>query len=259
MLFYNKIGEGEPLLILHGIFGSGDNWATLARQLAEENNLAVYLVDQRNHGRSPHFSDFSYDLMVADLLELIVSLGLEQISILGHSMGGKVAMKFALKYPKYLKKLIVVDMALRSYSMKSHEQLIAALLNIQLDNFKSRKEVEKALMPNIPDFSTRQFLMKNLYRTENKNFAWRLNLPIIAKKMSEISDASVSKENIFEKPSLFFRGGKSKYIQSKDYKEISTVFPNASIINISEAGHWIHADQPKTIFNYLKVFLENEH
>jgi esterase len=249
-LNFKKVGEGEPLIILHGLFGSLDNWMTLAKKMGE--HFEVFVLDARNHGQSPHNNEFNYDIMADDLYEFILHHNIIDPIIIGHSMGGKTAMQFAMNYPTQLTKLIVADIAPKSYPVH-HNVIIDGMLALNLDKITTRKEADKELSKHLNDFSTRQFLLKNLYWVEKEKLAWRFNLPIINRDIAIIGQGL---ENIqtFEKPTLFIRGEKSNYITSNDYEAIKTIFPNTQIKTI-DSGHWVHAEKPTEFLEILFGFL----
>ena len=252
-LHFRKIGEGDPLIILHGLFGSSDNWQTMARKFAE-NNFAVYLIDQRNHGHSPHSEEFNFKEMSEDILELSQELIMGNINIIGHSMGGKTAMNLALDHPDKISKLIVVDIAPKEYA-DSNREISKALTEIKLNEISTRKEAEKKLEEKIADTATRQFLLKNLYWKESGKLGWRFNLKVINDHISKMSEG-VQGENSFQKPTLFIRGENSNYILETDTPLIKKYFPNAQIKTAPSSGHWVHADNPewllKTCIDFLK-------
>ena len=251
-LFYRKLGEGKPLVILHGLFGSSDNWVTIGRKLAE--TYKIYILDQRNHGQTEDSNVFKYPAMVADLYNFLFEHQIENPTIIGHSMGGKVAMQFAVQYPSLLEKLIVVDISPRSYPIH-HHQILEGLASIDLNNIKSRKEADNQLAKYIASIGIRQFLLKNIYRTETNSFAWRINLPVITENIEEVGE-SVNYKTPCEKPTLFINGNNSDYIQKSDRSKIKKVFPNSSIITILGAGHWVHAEKPKEFLKIVNTFLE---
>ncbi len=250
-LHFKKIGEGQPLIILHGLFGTSDNWITLARRFAE--SFEVYLIDQRNHGRSPHSDEFSYDLMASDLLEFIQNHNLENPIVLGHSMGGKTAMNFAVHNPTLLSKLIVVDIAPKTYPVH-HDAIIEALYSLNLSNIQSRKLADQELSMHITDFGTRQFLLKNLYRTSEGNYSWRMNLDSISDNIVRIGDGLEDSE-MYEGQTLFIRGGKSKYIIDSDSDLLLNHFPNSKLNTILNAGHWVHAEAPDELYKLVMNFI----
>ena len=247
-LAFKKMGEGEPLVILHGLFGSSDNWQTLGRQFAE--NFTVYLVDQRNHGHSPHSEVFSYEILANDLREFFVDHGISKATVLGHSMGGKTAMRFAQLYPEKIEKLILVDMGIKSYS-PHHQDILAAFHALDLQNLESRKDAEAEMESRIPDFGIRQFLLKNLYRKTKTEFAWRVNFQVLERKMDEILVALP--ETVVEKPTLFIYGEKSNYIKERDFNPIRKIFPKAEFVALP-TGHWVHAEDAE---GFYKIVMEN--
>lgn len=252
-LHYRSMGEGQPMIILHGVFGTSDNLQTFGKQLAE--HYQVFLVDQRNHGLSPHSKEFDYQVMAEDLHEFIKSHQLKNPIILGHSMGGKVAMFFATQHPDKFDKLIVVDIAPRAYPVH-HQQILKALGVVKIDEISSRKEAEEQMKPYIADFGVRQFLLKNLKRSEdNKGFAWKLNLSVIRDNIEKIGEGIEEKVQV-DKPVLFVRGEKSDYIREEDETRIKKIFPSARIVTIKKAGHWVHAEQPEALFEEVSHFLE---
>ena len=249
-LFYKKSGKGQTLIILHGLLGSLDNWQTLAKYLSE--HFEVYLVDQRNHGHSPHSNVWNYEVMAEDLHELMEENKLSNVILLGHSMGGKTAMTYAAKHPEKISKIIVVDMGLKFYPVH-HTLIIETLESVNVDTLRSRKEAEAILIQRISEASTVQFLLKNLYwlDTEDKKMAWRFNLPVIKINIENVgTETSISNCLI---PTLFIRGENSDYIKNEDWPAIKEKFTHAELITISEAGHWVHADRPA---EFLKKVLE---
>ena len=249
-LNFKKVGEGEPLVILHGLFGSLDNWMTLAKKLGE--HFEVFIVDARNHGQSPHSEEFNYDVMADDLYGFLREHNIVDPIILGHSMGGKTAMQFAMNYPNQLEKLIVADIAPKSYPVH-HTAILDGMLSIELDIINTRKSADEQLSKYIEDFSTRQFLLKNLYWVEKEKLAWRFNLSIINDTI-EIIGEGLDNVEPFEKPTLFIRGEKSNYISKNDFESINNIFPNSEITSMN-TGHWVHAENPTEFLNILSSFL----
>ncbi len=246
-LHYQTAGQGQPLILIHGLFGSADNWGSIARHFAQ--HFQVISVDLRNHGRSPHSDSQTYLEMAEDLLALCDALGLQQIYLLGHSLGGKVAMQFATQYPERVSKLIVVDMAMRAY-VDEHTHLMDAMLAVDLSLMQSRSEVDKALSGPIGNLMVRQFLLTNLLKA-GEQLQWRINLPALkANYAAFISAVSVQ----FEKPSLFIRGERSHYVSESDVAEILNQFPNAEIVSLP-ADHWVHAEQPQLFIQAVEKFL----
>jgi len=249
-LHYRTFGEGKPLFILHGLFGSSDNWQTLGKRLSEK--YKVYLVDQRNHGHSDHSDEFSYDLMVADLHELVTDLGEKKINLIGHSMGGKTAIGFAAKYPELIDKLIVADISHKSYPMH-HDHILEGMNAIDLNVVKSRGEAETKLAEYIPQFGVRQFLLKNLYWVEPGQLGWRINLKVLNDKIGQIlHEIKFDKINV---PTLFIRGELSNYILESDYDDIAEKFPNSKIETLKNVGHWVHAEAPEEFYKLIVDFV----
>lgn len=249
-LNFRKLGSGHPLFVLHGVFGSADNWQTVGKELADD--FTVYLIDQRNHGNSPHDDAMNYEVMTDDLQELIRDEGLDSIYLMGHSMGGKAAMHFATIHPDLIDKLIVVDIAPKYYS-PHHQQIFKGFRSVDLANVKSRKEADDGMAKIIPEFGVRQFILKNLTRGNN-GFAWKINLAAIEKNI-EIIGEGLPDNAVFEKATLFIGGTKSKYIQEEDERIIKRHFPSSTIEMIDGAGHWVHAEKPRELLEKVVRFL----
>lgn len=253
-MLYSKIeGAGKPLLILHGFLGMSDNWKTLGVQFASE-GFEVHLLDLRNHGRSFHSEEFSYALMVQDVFEYCQGNNLKSVNIIGHSMGGKTAMLFAITYPEMVDKLIVADIGPKFYP-QHHQTILAGLNAVDFSKKPSRAEVEEILAQHITDFGTRQFLMKGLYWKEPGQLAFRFNLVVFNRKMDEIGVA-LAENAVFVKPTLFIRGGNSNYVLDSDMENIKQHFPDSVLETIPNAGHWLHAENPQLfhqmVFSFLK-------
>ena len=256
-LFYRKSGSGKPIVILHGLLGMSDNWVSFANRFPE--GYEVFLPDLRNHGQSPHDSRFDYTCMAEDLHVFLMDLSLHEVTLIGHSMGGKLAMVFAFTYPDLIKKLIVIDMAPRYYS-PHHGHIFAALENLDLSKITSRAEAAQHLA--IQEESTKLFLLKNLFRnTENNQvFAWRFNLQGIRENLPEIgkeikrSDDANPKYLPFQ--TLFVKGENSEYIKREDLPLMGLLFPGFQMAEIKNAGHWVHADQPEMLFQEILAFFE---
>ena len=251
ILHSNILGQGKPLLILHGFLGMGDNWKTLGNRFAEQ--YEVHLIDQRNHGRSFHADEFSYEALVADLLNYINHHNLEKINLLGHSMGGKTAMLFAVNYPEKVRKLLVADIGPKYYSAH-HEDILNGLNPIDFSKMTSRKEVEDKLSNYIPEFGIRQFLLKNVYRETKDRLAFRFNLQSLTDNYDEVGVPLPSLTQ-FEGDTLFLRGENSGYITESDKVLITAHFANAEIITVKNAGHWLHAENPNDFYDYVVSFL----
>lgn len=257
LLHYLDQGQGRPLVILHGLFGTLDNWQTLARRWAQDAGLRVVSVDLRNHGRSFHSPDHSYAAMAADVLALFNHLGLgPDAALLGHSMGGKVAMRFALDFPERLARLIVLDIAPNFSDMAHQDEVLAGLRAVNLGAIASRQEADAALARHIPSGGVRQFLLKNLYRDDANAFAWRINLPVLAGAMPAVGEAITG--GPFLKPALFVRGGASNYITAEDkLYAIPALFPNSEVATVPDAGHWLHAEKPDEVYELVRAFVLN--
>lgn len=251
-LHYRKIGEGNPLVILHGLFGSSDNWQSFALRMAE-NNVEVYTVDLRNHGRSPHHSEHNYKSMAEDVAKLIRDEIKKPVALMGHSMGGKTAMRTALDFPDWIDKLIVLDIAPTPYPVL-HADIIAALKSIDLNALTSRNEANNLLSEKIKQEDTRQFLLKGLYRKEDNQFAWRFNLGVLEKTIDNIGEA-IDSETPFGNPALFIRGEKSDYVREEHFSGIRKLFPKSEILTAPAAGHWIHADNAQWLEERVRAFL----
>ncbi len=251
-LNYKIYGTGHPLIIMHGLFGMGDNWRTIARML--EPDFQCIVVDMRNHGRSPHDPVMNFSVMTDDILELVEDLNLDYPSLLGHSMGGKVAMQFALCYPQMVHKLIVVDIAPKFYP-RHHDQVIEAIEAVDLSSLKERSDADHALARYLGnDPSTIQFLMKNLSRTPEGGFEWKANMPVIIDAYYHLME-EVTPLAAFQGPVLFVKGEKSRYISMDDLPPIHDLFPHAALVTIPGAGHWVHADAPEPFTRAIRDFL----
>jgi len=250
-LHFRSFGQGEPLIVLHGVFGSSDNWQTVGKELSQK--YKVYLVDQRNHGSSPHSDEFDYNVMTDDILELMLNEEIERTHLLGHSMGGKVAMTFAARYPERVDKLIVVDIAPKYYE-PHHARIFRGFRSIKLDLIQTRNEADVQMSHRIPETEVRQFILKNLARDKEGKFIWKLNLDVIEKNAEEIG-AALFEDDWFNGHVLFLAGSRSDYIQEEDIQEIRQHFPNAEVKKVTGAGHWVHAEQPKTLVRMVFEFL----
>ena len=249
-LQYRIVGEGKPLIILHGLFGSSDNWQTHAKRFGEY--FQVILVDQRNHGHSPWSEEFSYDLLANDLKELLDDLSLTHIHLLGHSMGGKTAMRFAQLYPDYIEKLIVVDIGIKKYPMH-HTDILNGIHAVNTSAMDSRSVAESLLMPHVPVDGTRYFLLKNLYWKEKGVLAWRMNVPVLEREMEHILAPLPHEEVMIQ--TLFIRGALSNYILDEDISDLEDLFPDSDLVTIDNAGHWVHAEAPELFMNTVLEFL----
>ena len=252
-LFFKKTGEGSPLIILHGLFGMSDNWISLSKQFAE-NGFLVYAVDARNHGRSPHSDEFNYPVMTEDVYQLMVDEGMASASVIGHSMGAKTAMWLACQHPDRVNKLIVADMAPRAYP-PHHQSVLTAIHSVDLHHITSRKEAEIALQKTLRDSGTIQFLLKNLYHSQDEKLAWRFNLQGIEKNIESVG-SSLPENFRYNGETLFLKGANSGYITEEDTASIKKHFPNALIETIADAGHWIHAENPAGFMSAALNFLK---
>lgn len=253
-LYYQKYGAGFPLVILHGLFGSSDNWAPLAKKLGER--FTVFTVDLRNHGRSPHSEEFSYAVMAEDIREFLEQRGLARAHLLGHSMGGKAAMEFALRHPARVAKLVVVDMAPKVYP-PVHVPLFEAMLGLDLNLFRERGEIDAALAKKIHDMKVRQFLLKNVARDDAGKFRWKLNVAGIYQNYPRLKEA-IEPGRTFDGTVLFVKGGNSEHIIVNDEAQIRRLFPKARVEKLAEAGHWVHADDPAGLVRIATQFLDGQ-
>ncbi len=251
-LHFRTFGEGAPLIILHGLLGSLDNWQPLARRFGQR--FKVFAVDQRNHGLSPHSEDIGFDAMAGDLREFMDAHALARAHLLGHSMGGKVAMQFALLHPECVDRLVVVDMAPRAYP-PHHAHALEALLALDLSKFQRREELDGQLEKSIPEAEIRRFLLKNIRRdAAGGAFRWKANVRGLLANYGRLTVALTSRQR-FSKPALFVRGEKSDYISEGDLDSIRRLFPQAAVCTIADAGHWVHTDAPDTLFRNVAEFL----
>lgn len=261
-LFYRLYGTGETIIFLHGLYGSSDNWLSFIKQF--ENKYNIILPDLRNHGNSFHHPEHTYPAMCNDLFELVTKLKLKKIHLVGHSMGGKVAMLFALTYPDFISTLTVLDVAPKAYFItnsdsiesRTHFNLINTLLSINLSILKTREEVEFYLNTKIKSSKLVQLMMKNIKRNKDNSLTWKFNVNAISKFYYDIFEFVPIKNNTnFLYPVLFIRGEKSNYILDEDLDQLKTLFPNYLLKTIPDASHWIHADQPELVFNELIHFI----
>lgn len=251
-LNYKKLGSGQPLIILHGLFGSLDNWMTLAKKWSTE--YEVWLLDQRNHGKSPHTDEHTYQHMAADLASFIKEHGIEQPIILGHSMGGKTAMEYALLEGSLVQKLVVVDIAPVSYKVH-HWDIIEALASVDLSSVTSRKDAETQLKKSIDSFGIRQFLLKNLNRLADEHYEWKFNLPVLKETIKLISEYPC-RDGVYHESSLFVKGSESAYIKDAYLASIKNKFPRSKIVSIQGAGHWVHAEAADELKSKVDAFLK---
>lgn len=252
-LNYKVLGEGRDLIILHGLFGSLDNWMSLAKAWSKD--FKVWIIDQRNHGKSPHTDKFSYQLMSEDLEELMQEHDISDPIILGHSMGGKTAMEFAVNHPKMLHKLIVVDIAPVAYEVH-HYSILEALNAVHPEKIQSRQEADDVLSKTISEFGIRQFLLKNLERRKEGGYEWKFNLPVLEREIIPISEWSIS-EGQYLGRTLFVKGQNSNYILPDYALQIGEKFPNYQLEEIEGAGHWVHAEKTEEFYSLLNGFMKD--
>ena len=265
-LFFREEGEGFPLVIVHGLYGSSDNWLTVAKKLSS--HFKVYMIDQRNHGRSPNSEAHNYEVLKDDLADFFDLHKIEKAILMGHSMGGKTVMYFAADYPERVEKLIIVDIAPKDYFLLNdesqyflHKNILQAMLNIDFSKMESRKEVENYLLERIDNLSIVQFLLKSVHRKkESPQFEWRLNVQVLYDNLDEIISGVNAKWfddrlPIFNYPVLFIKGANSNYILPEDYSSMLRIYPEAIIRVIPNAGHWVHAEQPQLFMKVLEQFI----
>lgn len=251
------LGKGSPLLILHGLYGSSDNWLTIAKELSSD--FCVHCIDLRNHGRSPHSETHNYTAMVEDIYQYIEKNRLEKTILLGHSMGGKVAMLFTLTYPDRIKKLIVADIAPKNYknNYDGHVEILEVMQAINFSKLHSRKEIEKELAKTIESAKVIQLIMKNLHRKTDKTFGWRINVPVLYEQLANITGGTEGWDTMHTKvPSLFIKGETSHYLSLDDDFIIRKSFKNAELTVIPKAGHWLHAEQTELVLKTILYFIK---
>lgn len=253
-ILHSKItgDKAQHLLIFHGLFGQSDNWATLSKQFAE--NYTVHAIDLRNHGRSFHSEDMSFEAMTDDLLQYLNHYNIEKSDLIGHSLGGRVVIEFSYKHPERVNKLIVADMAPKAYP-PHHQGILKALNSVDFNLVEKRSDVEDVLKQYIPDMGTRQFLLKNVYHADENKYAFRFNLKTLTESYNQMVGGDLT-NGIFEGETLFLKGEKSNYILPEDEEMILQHFPKAKIETISNAGHWIHAENPSEFFQKSMAFLK---
>ncbi len=251
-LNYKKYGDGEAIIILHGLFGMLDNWKTFGRMLSQD--YAVYLVDQRNHGSSPHADSHTYADMATDLKEWMNAVGIVEAHIMGHSMGGKTAMTFALEFPEKAMSMISVDMGVISYK-GHHDQYFKAMRSLPIEKISTRSEAEEHLRKLIPDKAIRLFIMKNIHRMRDGSYEWKFNLAQLYEDYEEIL-RGLETDKQYLKEALFIRGIQSGYIKDGDLSGIKGYFPQAELISMN-TGHWVHAEKPKELLQVVKTFLQS--
>jgi pimeloyl-ACP methyl ester carboxylesterase len=263
-LFFRRLGAGKPIVILHGLYGSSDNWYTIGRALADQHE--VFIPDQRNHGNSPHSPEHNYSLMSDDLHDFFIRHSLQQAVILGHSMGGKTALAFGLKYPEKVEKMIVVDISPFGYDetsapeVISHEKIMRSLMTLQPETLIGRQDADDRLRKQIRSEPVRQFLLKNLKRNSEGVFYWAINLPVLQLHLPEIYATIMPAEQtqpdyipVF--PLLFIKGKNSGYLRKEEFNRVRLFFPHAELAEITGAGHWVHAEQPDEFLKVIRNFI----
>ena len=251
-LNYKTFGTGDPIIIMHGLFGMLDNWQTIAKKLAED--YMVYLVDLRDHGKSEHTNEFNYPLLAQDIAEFLESQWIHEAYILGHSMGGKTALQLVKDFPDLVEKLIVVDIGVKSYK-GGHEVILEALSSVPIDDVQTRKEVEAHLSRYISEPGIRLFLMKNLTRNKEGGYRWKMNLKLLIKHYQDIL-AGINFDEEVDTPTLFIRGRNSGYILDADIESLTSHFEDAEVQTIANAGHWVHAEKPNELLEAIRSFLQ---
>lgn len=252
ILHSNILGQGPPFLILHGFLGMSDNWKSLGKKFSDE-GFEMHLIDQRNHGKSFHDEEFNYEIMVEDIKHYCDFHELKDIILLGHSMGGKTAMFFAIKYPKMVSKLIVADIAPRFYP-RHHQDILSGLSALNFNEIKSRIQAEEVLEKYVSHVPTRNFLLKNIYWKRKDQLGLRINLDALIENIDEIGEALPS-QCTFDGDTLFLKGKESGYISEDDKKTIKSQFENSIIVTITNAGHWLHAENPEAFFEAVVNFI----
>ncbi|MCC6815324.1 MAG: alpha/beta fold hydrolase [Saprospiraceae bacterium] len=253
-LHFKKLGEGNPIFILHGLFGSLDNWQTIANELM--NHYSVYLIDLRNHGKSPHTDEMNYQLMAEDIVQLMIDTNLDRINLIGHSMGGKICFQLLKNYSEYLNKVMVIDIVPKEYK-SGHDGVFKAMFSLDLERLTKRSDAEAILQEYITEPGVRQFILKNLYRISDHQFKWKLNLPVLFKAYDHIR-AGIVFEMKNNTPIRIVSGGNSNYVNGDDINQLSKLFQDLSWKVIEGAGHWVHADKPKEVISEVnKFFIPN--
>ena len=254
-LNYKAFGEGRPIVFLHGLFGMLDNWQTFAKKMADD-GFMVFLVDQRDHGRSPHTNQFSYELLAQDLSDFLEDQWVHKAIIVGHSMGGKVAMTFARDHEDVVEKLIVVDIAPKKYK-GGHEQIFKALRGIDLSTYSDRNDIFDVLKKDINNEAELLFLMKNISRLKTGGFEYKMNLELLFHSYSKIM-GEIKFDHQINVPTLFVGGSNSGYITDEDKNKIKETFYNVGFETIEGAGHWVHADNPDALFEVITNFINKK-
>ncbi|MBK9737268.1 MAG: alpha/beta fold hydrolase [Saprospiraceae bacterium] len=252
-LNYRIVGQGKPVIILHGLFGMLDNWLNMAKKLESE-GFMIFLIDQRDHGRSEHTEAFNYTRLANDLLHFMEQNWIHETILIGHSMGGKAGLKFVAEYGDLVSKFVVIDIGIKKYD-GGHSEIFDALFDIDFNKVVSREEVEQTLMNKLNHLGTCQFLMKNLSRKKDGGFEWKMNLPLLYKEYHHILE-SIPFEYQCKTETLFIKGEKSNYIEETDLPIIKSALPNSRFVTIDNAGHWVHVDQPNELFKEIIAFIK---
>jgi esterase len=264
-MFFRKLGDGPPLVIVHGLYGSSDNWLTIGRELSRD--FEVYLVDLRNHGNSPHTERHTYALMKLDLLEFLDRHDIEKPVLIGHSTGGKVVMNFAADFPERVTSLVVIDIGTKSYhsltdfSLEAidHMNILNGMQSIDFSKVKTREDADVQLAGYIKSGRVRQFLLKNVRRNRDNTYSWKINVPVLIMELPSILEGmDPKKTGITGFPVLFVRGENSPYIQDEDFDGIRNFFPASEFVTIPGAGHWLHAEKPELLVKTLRYFVKRE-
>ena len=251
-ILHSKIlGEGKPLIILHGLFGMLDNWQALAKEFACF--FETHIVDLRNHGKSFHANQHNYEVMTEDLLSYLNTYNLDEVSLIGHSMGGKAAMNFACMYPDRVEKLVVVDISPKYYP-PHHQEILSGLKVVDRSNLTSRKDADQILSQYFSESAMRQFLLKNLYWRSSTELTFKFNLKVLSDQIENVGQA-LHTDALFDRPTLFIVGQLSNYIKEKDVELIESHFPDFEIVEIPKSGHWVHAENPDQFFDKVSRFL----
>jgi len=266
-LYFRKLGSGSPLVILHGLYGSSDNWYTIGRALADQHE--IFIPDHRNHGNSPHSPDHDYIVLSDDLNDFFLLHNLERAVILGHSMGGKTALAFGLKFPEKVEKMIVVDISPFGYDetsapeVVSHEKIMRSLMSLRPESLKGRQEADDRLKKQISSEPVRHFLLKNLKRNNEGVFYWTINLPVLQQHLPDIYATILPSDNKLKAdipvfPLLFIKGENSGYLRNEEFDNIRHFFPHADLAEIPGAGHWVHAEQPDLFLKVIRNFISKQ-
>ena len=258
-LYYRAFGKGYPVLVFHGLYGSSDNWQTIGKQLSDKHT--VIIPDLRNHGQSFHSDEMDFESMSHDILKLYKKLNLKKCIVMGHSMGGKLAMKLALDHPERVEKLIIIDVAPKSYlkgyskHYEFHKNVVNIMNSMDLSSIGSRREAEDIMKQRLLSERTVKFLLKNLKSDKKEGFKWRLNMNAIHRNLYKLIDGNEEEAGSYIDPALFIKGANSDYILENDYELIYKIFPKADIQSIENAGHWVHAEQPEKFLEIIKQFI----